>query len=95
MEGGVYKAEFVYIRDSEETPPADSPRETTHALKVSFHWKKKRLFDKIEKLQGAMVTSGVMGGWGGGLFDTQPLPLKSSNVTSHCTVKARGVGLGR
>ena len=63
MEGGVYKAEFVYIRDSEETPPADSPRETTHALKVSFHWKKKRLFDKIEKLQGAMVTSGVMGGW--------------------------------
>ncbi|KAL2083441.1 hypothetical protein ACEWY4_021214 [Coilia grayii] len=30
MEAGVYKAEFVYIRDSEETEPGDSPREAAH-----------------------------------------------------------------
>ncbi|KAG5266831.1 hypothetical protein AALO_G00236710 [Alosa alosa] len=34
MDGGVYKAEFVYIGDSEENEPADSPRETTQAKKL-------------------------------------------------------------
>lgn len=37
MDGGVYKAEFVYIRDPEENEPVDIPQEKTHAKKVSFY----------------------------------------------------------
>lgn len=36
MDGGVYKAEFVYIRDPEENEPVNIPQETTNAKKVSF-----------------------------------------------------------
>lgn len=37
MDGGVFKAEFVYIRDPEENEPVDFPQERTHVKKVSFY----------------------------------------------------------